>query len=220
MSLILNAAPCFEEVTEHSFAWNQRLMEKLPQRKEQLLKEDAVRAKFEQKVQSLKPDFFVFYNHGSETQLVGNDEQPIVDLGNVQLLKGLEVYTLACLSAKELGVEAWRQGAKAYWGNDDEFGFTDDEEQVFEELAGHGLLCRLLKGMSWADAKKEVIDKYNYEIDKANANFNFIASMILVQNRDSLRVWNGEQPETQCLGRKLAIKLFGPKRGWKLLGGL
>jgi hypothetical protein len=216
--MILNIAPRFDDATEYSFRWNRRLMAEVPGEKVELLEGDAVRAKVEEKLRSLKPGLVVFYDHGDVDRLVGNDGAPCIDLDNASLLDGAEVYTMACLSARELGVEAWRRGCGAYWGYVEEFGFTVDDMEMFEELAGLGLLARLLKGMSWAEAKKEVQAKADYMIDKALSKGNFAAAMLIRENTDALRVWDGEKPETKCFFRKLAIKLFGPERGWRLLG--
>lgn len=219
--MLLNIAHQIDEVVEYTFAWDIRLMAKLPGDKANLLNSDAVRSKVEQKINSLNPDLIVFYDHGSEDALIGADGYPCLDTDNANLLSAREVYTLACLSAKTLGVEAWRKGCKAYWGYVEEFGFTLDELEAFEELAALGLIARLLQGMSWADAKKEVQTKTDAMIDKAMSNGHFEAAMLMRQNTDSLHVWDGETPtESGCTFRRLAIKLFGPKRGWKLLGSL
>jgi hypothetical protein len=192
-------------------------MAKLPLPKEELLRGDAVRAKVEAKIRSLNPDLVVFYDHGDEESLIGADGGPCLDVDNAALLAGREVYTLACLSAKRLGVEAWRKGCKAYWGYVEEFGFTLDELDAFEELAGIGLLARVLQGMSWADAKKEVQAKTEYLIEKAMSRGHFEAAMLMRANTDALRVWDGETPQSNCVFRRLAVRLLG-KRGWKLLG--
>jgi len=218
--MMLNIAHEIDEVCEYSFLWNQNLMAKLHEvPKEQLLLQNAVRSKVEATINAIAPDLIVFYDHGSESELIGADGNSCLDTDNVNLLSGREVYTMACLSAKTLGVEAWRQGCRAFWGYVEEFGFTLDDLDAFEELAGLGLLARLLQGMSWADAKKQVQDKANYLIDKAISEGNFSAAMLIRENTDALRVWDGEVPESQCSFRNFALKIFGRKRGWNILGG-
>ncbi|GAJ16312.1 unnamed protein product, partial [marine sediment metagenome] len=55
-------------------------------------------------------------------------------LKNCDRLAGREVFTLACLSAKDLGPAVWRQGG-TYWGYGDVFSFTTDGLAEFQSAA-------------------------------------------------------------------------------------
>jgi hypothetical protein len=74
---------------------------------------------------------FMHYDHGDENALYGEKENsivPVIDLSSAALLRGLVVDALACLSAKNLGPEAIRQGCRAYIGYDEVVYVVDSEE--------------------------------------------------------------------------------------------
>ena len=210
---MLNVAPDFDAATVYSAKWNQRLMEELDEEHHSLLAEDAVRSNFTNYVKELNPDLVVFYDHGVEGALIGNDMRPLIDSRNVNLLSGREMYTMCCLAGQNLGPEAYRKGCKAFWSYTQVFSFVTTDEETFGRLANLGLILRIKERLSWEDCIKRVKDAYNEEINKGGNPWTIIS---LINDRDALICWtDANQPPSDCTFRKLSIKLFG-KAGQKL----
>ncbi|GAG09869.1 unnamed protein product, partial [marine sediment metagenome] len=107
--------PRFDQATEYSNAWAEQVKEWLGDECIDLATDDAVRDKVEEALALHPGADMAFYDHGNEVSLIGQDHLPIISLPNAHLLANRETYTLACLSAKDLGVEIWRNGGK-FWG--------------------------------------------------------------------------------------------------------
>lgn len=210
---MLLAAPKFDEATLYSHLWSLRLATELglTELDKVLLEDDATRKNFEREIPN--HNLFVFYDHGDEDSLVAQGGQEnMLDLENVGLVADKEVYTLACLSAKRLGVEAWRKGA-VFWGYTDVFGFTTSDEEIFCEAQNAGLILKRKEGLYWPTALERAKEKFNELIDKTEDPW---AKTWLRHNRDCLVCYNGEAPKSSCFWRNLAIRLFGPSIGWKI----
>jgi len=82
-------APKFDEATEYSYKWAERLREQIGNRMDiiLLLISDAVRDKVEKALKENPDAMLIHYNHGEEDALIGQDTRPVVDLGNVNLLR-------------------------------------------------------------------------------------------------------------------------------------
>ena len=208
--IVLNVAPKFDEATEYTYRWNRELAGQIRFDVE-LLERDAVREKVVRALEERVVDLVVFYDHGREDSLIGNDGYPVLDLNNYALLKGTEVYTLACLSAKKLGERAFHAGCKAYWGYVDVWCFTTDFEEHFKYLACLGLIIRKIQGLTWEAAKRQVIRKYDYYIDKAVKAGNPWAAAMLRHDRDCLVVYNFDRPKPECSSSRILLRLFGAK---------
>ena len=187
--MLLEVAPCFEPITEYSLRWSQRLYEELDEKHASCLREDAIRDIFEDYIEEYNPELVTFYDHGTETALIGNDEGPLLDSRNVSLLNGREMYTMCCLAAKDLGPEAYRKGCKAWWGYTREFSFVTTEEEMFGKLGNKGLILRRKEHLSWEDCVSLVKDAYNEHIDELRDNGNPWIIISLVGNRDALVCW-------------------------------
>jgi hypothetical protein len=217
--MILGVAPCFDQATSVSYKWFKELVKSLdenavfPSEKWILLeKNDAVREKVEEEFDRLNPDWVVFYDHGVEDGLVqqGGDGY-VIDLKNVGKFKGKAIYTMACLSAKILGKEHWRNGG-IYWGYTEVFGFTIQEEELFMHAANAGLIYRF-QGKSWEECLEYAKQQFNEAINKAKMLW---TKIWLQHDRDNLVLYSpSHPPESECMFRKLVLKLFG-RRGWKI----
>lgn len=213
MSLVV--APRFDEATAYTFKWVQEVKEELQKQGYNVifLNNNVKRKDVEDIIKNQKIDLIIFYDHGNEDCLWGSSSEKVIDTNNIELFKGKEIYTLACLSAKTLGVEAWKKGIKVYIGYVDVFVFSSSEEELFKESANSGILKKIRDKVSWKEAYNYMIQKFNECIDKAKE---FWTKVWLAHDRDCLRKYDEEQPpETKCPLRKIAIKLFGEK-GWKI----
>ena len=205
--VILGCAPCFDEVTQYSFKWHERLYESVKGEKVELLKGEAVKDKYNQAVKTHNPHIITFYDHGDETSFIGNDLKALLDSGNVDTTSGREVFSMCCLTAKTLGVEAYRKGCKAWWGYTKPFSFITTSEETFCTLANMGLLLRLEEGCSWPTALGKVKEAFDKEVDNSDDPWVIVS---LVNDRNALVCYTDETPpKSDCLFRNLGIRLFG-----------
>jgi len=214
---VLAVAPCFDEASQYSFTWYTRLRDAVKDKVtlQELLRDTAVRNAFESNVEAFRPDVIVFYNHGSEDCLCAQGGQDcVLDSRNVDKVSGKIVYTMACLSARKLGAQAYARGC-VYVGYVEEFVFTVDEEALFGQAANSGFIAYVNDEKDWAKVKQIMVEAFNRAMEQAKDPW---AKMWLQWDRDALCIYalGVDTPESKCIFRKLAIKIFGPKIGWKL----
>jgi len=209
--------PRFDEVTEYSYQWADDAVNLLKGANidvQDLGNREITKVEVKEAIEKNDPSIVVHYNHGEEDGWLGSAKEKVMTSADAPLLSGRTVYTMNCLSAKKLGVEAWKKKAKVYVGYVDVFAFTTEEEGLFRVAAVHGLELFLKEGVSdWTEIKRRMVEKYDEMINSAKDVW---SQIWLTHDRDALRIYNGETPETECPFRKLAIMLFGEKLGWKL----
>jgi len=213
---LICCAPVFDEVTEITYDESRDAVKyALENRVEviDLVKEDAVREKVEEALRKYPDALFFHADHGSEDAVYGNDERPVVDLKNVNLLSGRECYNNNCSSAKKLGVEAWKLGA-VYWGYDDVFYFTTDSLEEFKEAVNYGIKRRV-DGFSWGECLQKTKEKMTELADKLVKAGKALAASCMRYDRDHLVCYDAHPPQPSCVLRKLAVKLLGVA-GWKM----
>ncbi|GAI05363.1 unnamed protein product [marine sediment metagenome] len=197
--------PRFDEPTQHSFAFAGEILQWCRQAKPlivdviELAEGEAIRARVEQEL-TPDVDLFIFYDHGDEDALIGQDEKPVIDLENAGLLAGKEVFTLACLSAKDLGPAVWRQGG-TYWGYVDVFSFTTDSLAEFQEAANCGFKFRFIEGDTRQNSlqrAKETFTRLALELVDAGKVF---AAICMREDGDTLVYLDAHKPEEKegCL---------------------
>jgi hypothetical protein len=209
----------FDSPTGYSFEWSREIKSLLEEKGYTVIDisgRPLSRAEVEKALTENPNALFVFYNHGNEDCLWASETEKAVDEGNVQLLASRECFTMACLSAKQLGVQAYKVGCLAYWGYVEVFSFSTEALDEFREFANSGLKFRL-EGKTWEESlqlAKELADELCQKLVEAGK---YIASVLLKQDADALRCYTPNNPPTSsCTLRKTAIRLFGPKLGWKL----
>lgn len=206
--------PKFDSATEYTFAFASEILQWCQQagiEVTELAEEDAVRLAVENALERFNPDIFVFYDHGDKDALIGQDGKAAIDLKNCDRLAGKEVFTLACLSAKDLGPEVWRKGG-TYWGYIDVFSFTTDSLAEFQEAGNCGFHYRFLEGDSRENAlnrAKETFERLSVELVAAG---NTLAAIFMRENGDNLVYLDAHKPEEKegcLLGLlKLPIKIW------------
>jgi hypothetical protein len=214
---VLAVAPRFDEASGYSFKWYERLRDAVEGKVElqELLGDTAIRAAFEGNLEAFRPDAIVFYNHGSEDCLCAQGGQDcVLDSKNVDKVAGKIVYTMACLSARKLGAQAYARGC-VYVGYVEEFVFTVDEEALFGQAANSGFIAYVNGEKDWAKVKQIMVEAFNRAMEQAKDPW---AKMWLQWDRDALRIYapGADSPETRCVFRKAAIALFGEKMGWRI----
>ena len=202
--------PNFDSATEHTFAFAEDI---LSQCREagidvvELADGEAVKKRVEEELQK-GTDLFIFYDHGSEDALIGQDEKPVIDLSNVSSLKDKEVYTLACLSADKLGAAVWAQGGK-YWGYTEVVGFTTDALPEFGQAFNCGFCYLFIDGLEHTqalDLAKETFDQLALDLLSKG---NIIAAIFMRQNKESLvSLHPGNEPSDGGEGGGCLMGLF------------
>lgn len=200
--------PKFDEPSQHSFAFAAEILQWCRQAGIdiiELAEDDAVRPAVEKALQTFNPDIFVFYDHGSEDCLWGQGgDEAAIDLKNCDRLAGREVFTLACLSAKDLGPAVWRQGG-TYWGYVDVFSFTTDSLAEFQEAANCGFKFRFIEGDTRQNSlqrAKETFTRLSLELVDAGKTF---AAICMRENGDALVYFDAHKPEEEKKGCLLAL---------------
>jgi hypothetical protein len=211
-------APKFDDVTEYSWRWAQRLKEAIGALGWSVVElggRPVSRAEVEDALSRNPGTPFVFEDHGSEDALWGSESEAVVDLKNVEKLAGRVIYTMACLSAKKLGATAYAQHNCIYIGYVREFAFTPYDEELFCRAANSGFIAYAKGESDWAKVKKFMVEAFNEAIARAEDPW---TRTWLTWDRDALRVYapNADQPEPACPFRKLAVRLLGPRVGWRI----
>ena len=206
----LMVRPLFDEVTSITFEEAQDVLNYFEEKGVEyidLAKEEAVRERVEGILKENPDVNLLHYDHGSEDKIWGNDERPIIDLKNVELLAKRECYNNNCSSAAKLGVEAWKREA-TYWGYTDVFSFTTDALEEFKDFVNHGIKRRV-DGLGWKECLQKTKKRATELIDAMVKAGKTLAASCMRWDRDCLVCYNAEKPEPSCRFRRLAIRLFG-----------
>lgn len=201
MTLLLNVAPRFDRATEYSFEWDSNFVDKYGECTS-LLEKDAIKSKFDEHLPD--HDQIVFFDHGNEKYLIGNDSKPLIDPDEAYKLKDKQIYTMACLSAKELGVAAYRAGCKEYWGAIDSIGFTLIDAHLFGEVFSEGALKRFKDKESIEDTMNSMLEHFDLQQLKTTDPW---TKTWLQKDRDMWVVWHEGNPPPEP----------EPKTWWELL---
>lgn len=206
--------PRFDSATEHTFAFATQILQWCQQAGisvVELAEDEAVRARVEQEL-AKEVDLFIHYDHGDEDSLIGQDKRAVIDLKNSDRLADKEVFTLACLSAKSLGMEVWRKGG-TYWGYTEVVSFTTDSLAEFQEAFNCGFHYRFIESDSRQNAltrAKETFERLTFELVDAGET---LAAILMRENGDNLVYYDAHEPEEEKEGclltlLKLPIRVF------------
>lgn len=207
----LIVAPVFDDITVYSHEWAQAAVELFPNPPQQIGGEVVTRDEVMNAWTG--KDMLAFYNHGSEEVLWGSPENRVVDLDNVAESPPV-IYTMACLSAQKLGVEAWKHG-RVFWGYSQPFSFSTTALDEFKEFANNGLKLVLQEGKSWGDALVETRTLGESLRKELMSTGRFIAAACIQSDTSCLRCYDGEAPqESGCTYRQTALDILGPRAWW------
>lgn len=187
--------PRFDEPTQCTFDFAAQILQWCRQANfdiVELAEGEAIRSRVEEEL-ARGVDLFIHYDHGNEDALIGQDEKAVIDLKNCHLLAKIETYTLACLSAKNLGVEVWRKEGK-YWGYTEVVSFTTDSLPEFQEAFNCGFRYRFIEGDTYATSLKLAQDTFDQLALQLVAKGKTFAAISMRMNRDSMRYYNGGSP--------------------------
>ncbi|GAF81863.1 unnamed protein product [marine sediment metagenome] len=186
---ILVFAPRFDTATEYSFEWGKDLIGKFSEDITTLLEADATQRNYLKGIPG--HDVFIFFDHGIDDGLIDQNMRKFVNMGNVDTLKDKRVYTMACLSAKVLGVKAYHEGCLEYWGATDAITFTIDDAHLFGEVFVDGAYARFGEGKSIDEVFQSMREHFILQKTKTN---NPWTKIWLEKDRDMWIVWHAGNP--------------------------
>jgi len=215
VNVIVSCSPVFDEVTEYCYEESRELIkyaESKGVKVVDLAKEDAVRERVEEALRRNPKALFFHTDHGSPDKAWGNDGRPVLDLENVDILRGRETVQNNCSSARILGVEAYRRGCKAYLGYVDTVYFTTDAWEVFKEAFLYPVKRRL-DGYSWKECLELTKERMTEMIGLLVKAGKALAASCLRHDRDCLVCYTPDMPpeEPACPISRLIMKIFGIK---------
>lgn len=147
---------------------------------------DATRENVESKIEEIKPNLIMHYDHGGTFTLWGQESntlEPVIDSANVGLLANRVVSTVSCDSASGLGPLAIADGATSYLGYDEHHAFVIGYQDRFGE-ASNAANYALLECKSIEDAYQAGIDAYNDLYDDLMLTGDFFAADWVLHDRD------------------------------------
>jgi len=147
---------------------------------------DATRENVESKINEIKPNLIMHYDHGGSFTLWGQEAnalEPALDSTNVGLLANRITSTVSCDSASGLGPLAITNGATSYLGYDEHHGFVIGYQDRFGE-ASNAANYALLECKSVEDAYQEGIDAYNDLYNDLIATGDIFAANWVLHDRD------------------------------------
>jgi len=217
MSKFIFIRPVFDDVTQITFDEAQDAIDYLRERGVEIIdlaKQNAIREKVEEAIREHLDAGIAHYDHGNPECVWGNDDRPVIDLKNVELLSGRVCYNNNCSSAKRLGVDAWKLKA-TFWGFKDVVYFTTDALEQFKQFFNNGIK-RKADGYTWAECLRMTKELATKLIDELVKTGKALAASCLRHNRDILVCYDANPPDTECFFRRLALKIFEPVVGWKI----
>lgn len=203
--------PKFDDVTGYTFAFAEEILQWCRQAGIDIIdlaEAEAVRKAVVMEL-TREVDLFIHYDHGEEDSLIGQDEKAVIDLDNAGLLANKEVFTLACLSAKDLGPEVWRKGG-TFWGYTEIVSFSTDSLPEFREAFNCGFFYRFIEGDTRQNSlqrAKDTFSRLSLELVAAGETF---AAIFMRENRDNLVYLDSHKPEEKegCLSTLLKLPIL------------
>lgn len=165
MKLLLTR-PNHDALTRYLGAWAQLIMDLATDKNFDVFDLSAERANRKNVGSMLlkhKPDFVMLNGHGNTSTVTGQDDIPIIAVGeNESALAGTVTYAVSCSSAAVLGPRAVAAGAKSYIGYSDDFFLeyelqhtthpTNDQTAALFLGPSNQVMISLLRGHTPSDA--------------------------------------------------------------------
>lgn len=152
-ALLIN--PRFDRASEYSYRWSTFLPPVLRANKWSVVSignRNVSRGEVERAIRENNPQLVIFYDHGKPAKLMGSRAEAVFDIGNADLLKDRDVYTVACLSAIELGKECVRKGCRMFWGESKPIMLTTTWNWTFRRHLNDGILMKIMfPSLTWDD---------------------------------------------------------------------
>ncbi|MFX0173461.1 MAG: hypothetical protein ACFE9L_16335 [Candidatus Hodarchaeota archaeon] len=160
---------------------------------------NATRENVEKKINEIKPNLIIHYDHGSFFTLWGQEAgalEAAIDNLNVELIANRITSTVSCDSAAGLGPMAITNGAISYLGYDQPHAFVIGYQDLFGE-ASNAANYALLECKTIEEAYQIGIDAYNDLYDNLMAQGDVFAANWALHDRDCF-VLLGSGDVTAC----------------------
>jgi len=211
---ILMIAPHFDRATEICYKIYEEAKESLKDLDElpfYLEKENANRENVELYLNNF--DIIGFWDHGNDGYLVGQNGTKLIDENNVILLTGKEVWTVACLSAKNIGKIAVENGVKLWQGYDEVVTVTDAVPffDLFQEALNAGFINRVLYNYSYKkceEIQREVFEKNIRICQSMPENVGLFFAVILAENLKHLQYLSNDKKDGRLVKIIKKLKNF------------
>lgn len=136
----------------------------------------ATRNLFTSYILKQNPQFLFMNGHGSPTQVTGHNNESLLDLSNTSVIKNKILYAVSCDAAKVLGSKVVTEGAQAFIGYEESFGFvhstdrdcTPPKDKIVDpfKTASNAVPQTLLKGHSVNESYLKSQKQFRDEIRK------------------------------------------------------
>lgn len=176
--LVLITRPDHDLITHYLSKWSEELInlaKKYGMNVHDLSSKKANNANVTSRLEKQKYNLVIFNGHGSYTQIAGQTDEILIESGkNHKLLKNKIIYCLSCSSAKNLGKECVKDGAKGFIGYEEKFAFVNNDNMVSRPLSDkyaksiltptNQIPIALIKGHTLSEAMKRAKKSYMDEI--------------------------------------------------------
>ncbi len=152
---------------KHSFQWAEMVKNHFKAKGWQVIDlagDNAIKINVEKILEENKNCLFLFYGHGKEDKMIGQNEEAVIDIDNFNLLKNQKVYVWACSTALELGKKA-QNISHFYLGYNDKIWFGKRKKEYADCLgkcANKGILAMLETDCTIEQARQSILDEYKY----------------------------------------------------------
>ena len=173
-------APDYDPMTRYLSAWARAFCENATKRGHNIYELDgrkASKVRLHGMIKKLKPEILFINGHGAEDKIAGHDNEIILDVNDVNILKSMVIYAVACKSAQLLGPEAVKKGARGFVGYMNDFILVSQPNKVGHPLEdttaalflepSNDVIVSLMKGHSPVVAAKKGRASFTESIKKA-----------------------------------------------------
>lgn len=171
---LLITRPEFDWATGYFSSWSKHIIDFAKERDINVLDlhgHKATKKNFESYLVTHNPPLIVLNGHGTESSVCGHKNEVLLAIGiNEDKLKSKILYTIACSSAKALGLHLVEKGTKTFIGYLDEFCFYTNKDKQTTPLQDETakpcfepsitLVNSLLKGKSVKEAVSNALELY------------------------------------------------------------
>jgi len=122
-----------------------------------------------------KPVFTFFNGHGSDSKILGQNDETLIEEGENDDLPESIVYSLVCSSAKKLGRSCIQKNTKCYIGYDEEFAAllqitriaTPDKDKMAKAFSQPAMTIpkEILKGKTTGEAYNKSQQQFQKQIE-------------------------------------------------------
>jgi len=167
--LVRTCLPLPDDPTQTSYLLAQAVKERFEENNWHVIDiaaDNAIRANVEKHLQNSESVVFLFYGHGEEYRMIGQDEKALIDLDNCHILKSQKVHVVACLTSEELGREV-EDTVRYYLGYERRISVGSEAYSLYSEKCLNSGIMAMLDSpdCSIEQARQHTVDEYEHWIE-------------------------------------------------------